>query len=215
MPLTKSQEDYLKLIWHAGKNGHKATVKMVADGLHVKSPTVHAMFRQLDSKGWITYNKNEGAILLDKGEDVARKLVRKHRLIETFLETVLEMDEQHIHEEAEKLEHVISDALMYRIDAFLGYPEKDPHGSSIPPWEREEFNSKLDMLTCGESFIIKTMQLSDLEQQYYKNTGLTNGSLWTVIEEPPGNSCLMIGNGKKFLAIPSEIAKNITVTTKK
>ena len=213
--ITHSQEDYLKIIWHLEQERKKATVKTVADNLGVKSPTVLSMFHQLEKSALLTYNKSDGARLSSNGENNARKLVRKHRLIETLLETVLGMDEQHIHDEAEKLEHVISDQLMHRIDAYLGFPDKDPHGSPIPVWDKEAKRTKLNEALLGDSFTIKETEFTDTEKQYYKGTDFSVGSLWTISEIPPGASCFLISNGKQFLAIPAETADKIWVMLKK
>jgi DtxR family Mn-dependent transcriptional regulator len=213
--LTHSQEDYLKIIWHLEQEQKKATAKVVADNLQVKSPTVLSMFQQLQKSDLLTYNKNEGARLSGSGEENARKLVRKHRLIETFLETVLGMDEQHIHDEAEKLEHVISDQLMFRIDAYLGFPDKDPHGSDIPAWEKDLSRKKLSAVGIKSCFIIKEIDLAETEIKYYKKNDLDVGSSWTMNEIPPGAECFLIGNGQRFLAIPEKTASKILVTLRK
>jgi len=213
--ITRSQEDYLKIIWHLEQERKKATVKVVADNLGVKSPTVLSMFHQLEKSSLISYNKMDGARLSINGENNARKLVRKHRLIETFLETVLGMDEQHIHDEAEKLEHVISDQLMHRIDAYLGFPDKDPHGSPIPVWDKDSKRIKLRDTDLGGSFTIKETDFTEKEKKYYMDMDLDVGALWTMSEIPPGKSCFLISNGKRFLAIPGETADKIWVMLKK
>ncbi len=213
--MTRSQEDYLKIIWYLEQERKKATVKIVADSLAVRSPTVLSMFHQLEKNALISYNKTEGARLSQNGENNARKLVRKHRLVETFLETVLGMDEQHIHDEAEKLEHVISDQLMHRIDIYLGFPNKDPHGSPIPVWDKEVKMKKLSDIDLGDSFIIKKTHFTNKEKNYYMGMDFDVGALWTMSEIPPGKSCFLISNGKKFLAIPGETADKIWVTLKK
>ena len=112
--------------------GEKAKMKIVADRLFVKPPTVLAMFKQLLKFGLISYDKYDGAKLTHTGLREAEELIRKHRLIETFLRTVLKIEEPLVHNEAEKLEHVISDQLIMKIDEFLNYPNIDPHGSIIP-----------------------------------------------------------------------------------
>jgi DtxR family transcriptional regulator, Mn-dependent transcriptional regulator len=213
--ITRSQEDYLKIIWHLQQQHKKAIAKVVADNLHLKSPTVLSMFRQLEKCSLLSYNKSDGALLSAKGEEIARKLVRKHRLIETFLETVLEMDALHIHEEAEKLEHVISDQLMYRIDAYLGFPDKDPHGSPIPSWDKVVLHKRLSEVGLNESFTIFKIDFDQNEKQYYGKPGLLPGSNWTLDEIPPGKQCFLVGNGKKYLALSLETASKIIVTVRK
>ncbi len=210
MPFSASQENYLKIIWHLEQKRVRATGKVVADELNIKPPTVLAMFRQLEKLGMITYNKSAGALLSPAGEDAARKLVRKHRLIETFLGRVLDMNEQQIHEEAERLEHVISDQLMYRIDHFLGFPTKDPHGSDIPDWDIQR-TTTLPNVEASKSFVVKKTGLTPEETRFYTSRDLVAGSLWTMIEIPPGNDVFLIGNGKKFLALSREVAAKIQV----
>jgi len=213
--LTRSQEDYLKIIWHLQQERAKATAKVVADQLSVKSPTVLSMFSQLQKAGWLEYNKTDGARLSGQGENKARKLVRKHRLIETFLETVLGMDDPLIHDEAEKLEHVISDQLMYRIDAYLGFPDKDPHGSPIPEWDKHEKNIHLNEIALNHSFTVLDLELNKQEHDYYKQMDLVAGSFWTMTEIPPGGECFLISNGQRSLAIPEDTAGKITVSLRK
>lgn len=84
MELSKSQEDYLKIIWYMERDQIKATAKAVADWYQVKPPTVLSMFKQLSQMELIEYDKTKGALLLEKGDFLARKLIRKHRLVETF-----------------------------------------------------------------------------------------------------------------------------------
>ncbi|MCB0283826.1 MAG: metal-dependent transcriptional regulator [Calditrichaeota bacterium] len=215
MNITRSQEDYLKIIWHLQEEQKKATAKAVADNLQVKSPTALSMFRLLVKCGQISYNKTDGARLTESGENTARKLVRKHRLIETFLETIFDMDGQNVHDEAEKLEHVISDQLMHRIDAYLGFPEKDPHGSEIPAWDKAMQRINLSTVQLNDSFSINELNLQNDEKKYYQKSDLTVTSVWTMIEIPPGSECYLIGNGKRFLAIPDRVAENILVTLRK
>ena len=210
MQLSASQENYLKIIWHLEQNRRRATAKVVADELNIKPPTVLAMFRQLQKMALLTYNKTQGACLTSIGEESARKLVRKHRLIETFLGRVLNMDEQQIHEEAERLEHVISDQLMYRIDSYLGFPETDPHGSVIPVW-RVEDQVSLAEVGEGRSFTVKHLELNDEEETFYTNRDFVQGSLWTMIEKTPGEPVCLLGNGKRFLAISLKAAAHIKV----
>lgn len=215
MSITRSQEDYLKIIWHLQQEQKKATAKLVADSLEVKSPTALSMFRLLVKCGQISYNKTDGACLTETGENTARKLVRKHRLIETFLETIFDMDGQNVHDEAEKLEHVISDQLMHRIDAYLGFPEKDPHGSEIPAWDKAMQRIKLSTVQTNDSFSVNELKLDKVEKGYYEKSDLSVASVWTMIEIPPGSECFLIGNGKRFLAVPSRAAEKIMVTLRK
>ena len=109
MALSAVQEDYIKIIWNFEQKNEISRPSSVAEVLQVKPPTVISMFRQLERLQLISYDKKSGALLTTKGRHRAEKLVRKHRLLETFLDRVLEVEDPILHDEAEKLEHVISD----------------------------------------------------------------------------------------------------------
>ncbi|MCB0262624.1 MAG: metal-dependent transcriptional regulator [Calditrichaeota bacterium] len=211
MELSKSQEDYLKIIWYMERDQIKATAKAVADWYQVKPPTVLSMFKQLSQMELIEYDKTKGALLLEKGDFLARKLIRKHRLVETFLEKVLKMDDQILHEEAEKLEHAISDKLMYLIDAFLGFPDKDPHGSPIPNWGEHLKAIQLKNVIIGHSFRVQDIQLTAELEQYYTARQFAKGTTWTLQDKTPDNSVYTLTNGKAFLAVSGTIVSSIKV----
>ena len=211
MELSKSQEDYLKIIWYMERDQIKATAKAVADWYQVKPPTVLSMFKQLSQMELIEYDKTKGARLLEKGDFLARKLIRKHRLVETFLEKVLKMDDQILHEEAEKLEHAISDKLMYLIDAFLGFPDKDPHGSPIPNWGEHLKAIQLKNVIIGHSFRVQDIQLTAELEQYYTARQFAKGTTWTLQDKTPDNSVYTLTNGKAFLAVSGTIVSSIKV----
>lgn len=126
-------ENYLKAILRLQKNDSGiATVGDIARELEVTPGTVTTMMRHLSERGLIDYQPRRGLQLRPEGIAAAMKVVRRHRLIETFLVQVLELDWSEVHEEAEILEHVISDRLLDRIDKMLGEPTHDPHGDPIP-----------------------------------------------------------------------------------
>ncbi len=211
MKLTHSQEDYLKLIWYLQQNSQKASIQHVSLLRRVKPPTVLVMFQQLKKQGLLEYSKDVGALLSVRGEHLARKLVRKHRLIETFLQQVLKMDEQALHEEAERLEHVISDQLMTLIDRFLGYPQKDPHGSQIPAWDEEEKPIPLSRVSVGKAFRINTLSLKAQMLDYYRQRALKENSIWTLREQAPDKSSFLLSDGQYYLALSKQVAEKVTV----
>jgi len=204
MDLSVSQGDYLKIIWYMERDQIKATAKAVADRHQVKPPTVLAMFKQLSQMDLIDYDKSSGATLSESGDYLARKLIRKHRLLETFLEKVLKMDDQILHNEAEKLEHVISDNLMYRIDSYLGFPEKDPHGSPIPCWAEHLKPVTLDKIKPGHSFRVQERDLDTELLDFYEKRLFTRGSTWTLKEITPDKMIYILTDGKTYLALSSK-----------
>jgi DtxR family transcriptional regulator, Mn-dependent transcriptional regulator len=128
---SSSVGDYLKAIWEVGGSG-AASTKDIADRLSISAASVSNMFVRLREMGLADYERYRGASLTEAGREEALRLVRRHRLIETFLLEHLGYSWHEVHEEAEKLEHAVSDAFTERLAAFLGHPSNDPHGDLIP-----------------------------------------------------------------------------------
>ncbi len=137
--LTVSKEDYLKAIWslseRRAEDKSEAGTNDLAEMLCVSPPAVSRMLKQMESQSLVSHTPYYGVRLTEKGRAVAIKVVRRHRLLELFLWQILKFDEDAVHDEAEKLEHHISDEFEMKIDALLGYPKKCPHGSPIPSRE--------------------------------------------------------------------------------
>jgi DtxR family transcriptional regulator, Mn-dependent transcriptional regulator len=133
---SSSVGDYLKAVWElAADSGDAASTKGVAARLSVSSASVSNMFARLQDMGLVRYERYRGATLTDRGREEALRLVRRHRLIETFLLEHLGYDWQEVHDEAERLEHAVSDEFTERLAELLGHPDHDPHGDPIPSAE--------------------------------------------------------------------------------
>lgn len=130
--LSRSEEDHLKAVHALIQEGERAFTSDVAARLNTKASSVTDMLKKLAEKGLLTHVPYHGARLTARGERTALILVRKHRLWETFLVHHLGMGWDEVHEIAEQLEHVSSDGLIEKLDAFLGHPTADPHGEPIP-----------------------------------------------------------------------------------
>ena len=130
---TSTVEDYLKSLLRLGDAGSvTVTVGAVAEDLGVTPGTVSSMMRHLGDQGLVDYVPRKSVALRPAGKAAALRVVRRHRLIETFLVRVMKLDWSEVHGEAEVLEHVVSDRLLGRIDEMLGFPSHDPHGDPIP-----------------------------------------------------------------------------------
>jgi len=123
--------DYLKAIWEVAGSG-VASTKEVAERLSIAPPSVTNMFVRLQEMGLAEYERYRGASLTERGRGEALRLVRRHRLIETFLLEHLGYSWEEVHEEAERLEHAVSDGFTERLAEFLDHPDHDPHGGPIP-----------------------------------------------------------------------------------
>jgi DtxR family transcriptional regulator, Mn-dependent transcriptional regulator len=133
---SSSVGDYLKAVWElAVASGDAASTKGVAARLSVSSASVSNMFARLQEMGLVRYERYRGATLTERGREEALRLVRRHRLIETFLLEHLGYDWQEVHDEAERLEHAVSDGFTERLAELLGHPDHDPHGDPIPSAE--------------------------------------------------------------------------------
>ena len=133
---SSSVGDYLKAVWElAVDSGDAASTKGVAARLSVSSASVSNMFARLQAMGLVKYERYRGATLTERGREEALRLVRRHRLIETFLLEHLGYDWQEVHDEAERLEHAVSDGFTERLAELLGHPDHDPHGDPIPSAE--------------------------------------------------------------------------------
>jgi len=131
--LSNTAQDYLKLIWSSQEwPGQHATVKSLAAQLGVAVSTVSDSLKRLDEQGLITHAPYRSIELTERGRRYAISMVRRHRLIETFLVRELGYGWDEVHDEAEVLEHAVSDNMIERIDEKLGHPTRDPHGDPIP-----------------------------------------------------------------------------------
>src|SRR5215216_6902736 len=126
-PPSSSVGDYLKAIWELSGEG-AASTKDVAERLSIRSASATNMFARLQEMGFVDYERYQGASLTERGRKEALRLVRRHRLIETFLLEHLGYDWQEVHDEAERLEHAVSDGFTGRLAELLGHPDHDPHG---------------------------------------------------------------------------------------
>jgi len=129
---SRSVEDYLKAIYGFSETGRSAGTTKLAQVLGVQPASVSGMIRRLIQDGLVEREPYRGIQLTERGGQVARGVVRRHRIIEAFLVQKLDFPSNEVHEEAERLEHAASDRLVERMAAVLGHPREDPHGTPIP-----------------------------------------------------------------------------------
>src|ERR671916_3194690 len=184
-PPSASVGDYLKAIWEVGGSGAGST-KDVADRLSVAPASVTNMFARLQEMGLAKYERYQGASLTEVGREEALRLLRRHRLIETFLLEHLGYSWQDVHEEAEKLEHALSDRFTEGLAEYLGHPGQDPHGDPIPGTDgtlAPEQSRLLDEAAAGDRVRISRVSHKDPQVlTYLGKRGLTPGRLLEVRE---------------------------------
>ncbi|RKW70571.1 metal-dependent transcriptional regulator [Galactobacter caseinivorans] len=131
--ITPVAQDYVKAIWNATEWGEPPiTTKALAARFETSAPNVSETLRRLARQGLVAYAPYKPVVLTDAGRRLALVMVRRHRLLETFLVNTLGYTWDEVHDDAERLEHAVSPLLMARIDDLLGHPEADPHGDPIP-----------------------------------------------------------------------------------
>ena len=130
--LSESIQDYLKSVYKLQAAHERVTIGSIAKDQSVSAASASAMVKKLAALDLLEHEPYRGARLTDAGERVALEVIRHHRLLELYLAETLGLDVDAVHDEADRLEHVISEELEERIDRALGYPTHDPHGDPIP-----------------------------------------------------------------------------------
>jgi len=180
--------NYLKAIWESAEEG-AASTKDVADRLSVNPASVTNMFARLREKGLVEYERYHGASLTEEGLSEALRLVRRHRLIETFLLEQLGYSWEDVHEEAEQLEHSVSDRFTERLAEVLGHPERDPHGAPIPAQDgtlESDGSFPLAAAAVGQRVLIARLDHESAPMlAYLGERGLVPGRPLTVEEVRP------------------------------
>src|SRR5436190_11666275 len=166
-------ENYLKAIYlgQAALAGHEHLVSMghVANALAVTPGTATTMIKALSESGLAEYEPYSGVRLTAAGERLAALVIRRHRLVEAFLVQVMGMSWAEVHEEAELLEHAVSDRLIDRIDEMLGRPTHDPHGDPIPSADGAIAPLPLDnLLTCPTATLLKVTRITDQDPAFLR-----------------------------------------------
>lgn len=170
-------ENYLKSIvkFLSSSNKDIITNGELAKLLHVTPGTATSMAKKLQKEGYIEYQNRIGCSLTEKGKKYGLNILRRHRLIETFLFKTLQMDWRNVHNEAENLEHAASDILIDKIDQYLGNPKRDPHGSIIPKKNQIDY-TRIDMELCKAKskieYSVARLTGSETQFEYYKKINL-------------------------------------------
>ncbi|MGE5689299.1 MAG: metal-dependent transcriptional regulator [Pseudomonadota bacterium] len=131
-PLSEAIQDYLKEVYKLGASGDRVTVTGLARAVGVSAPSASAMLKKLAALGLLDHQPYKGVRLTPAGEQVAVEVIRHHRLLELYLAQTLGVHVDDVHDEADRLEHHLSEELEARIDEALGFPTHDPHGDPIP-----------------------------------------------------------------------------------
>lgn len=180
-------EDHLKVIYLLEREVGRATTGAVAERLGISSPSVSETVGRLRRDHLVA--AGPGLALTDAGRRRALSVIRRHRVVETFLHRVLDLGLHELHAEAELLEHVISDRVLDRLDDLLGHPQVDPHGDPIPRdghVHDEAWPPSLDTAQAGERFVVERVSDRDVDAlEHLAAHGVVPGARLTVRERDP------------------------------
>lgn len=203
--LTRSAEDYLKAILALSGDAPASTTR-IAQRLDLSPASVSGMVRRLSEQGLLEHEPYRGVVLTDLGRRVALRMVRRHRLIETYLVARLGYSWDDVHDEAERLEHAVSDLMVERMAEALGHPRFDPHGDPIPDADGAmhvpEY-TPVPELVPGEPATLHRVRTGDADRlRYIADAGLVPGAEVTLVGVEPfdGPVTVRVGAAERVLA---------------
>lgn len=211
-------ENYVKTIYQlcAGDENKPALTGKVAASLGVSPGTVTSMLKTLSDSGLAKYTPYEGVQLTKAGRTLALRVLRRHRLIELFLVRTLHLTWDEVHEEAENMEHAVSDLLIDRIDAFLGYPAADPHGDPIPRADgtvQPMVSCALDKWPVGQRFrLVRVLDQSPEFLRFLVEAGLPLGVEGDITAIRPEAGVITIKTADQTTTLAYDAAKKLMVS---
>ena len=212
--MTPNKEDYLKCIYEIGTDMQKITNKEISARMQVSPPAVTEMIKRMKSENLILKDKENGYLLTDIGLKLVSELYRKHRLIEVFLVHHLDYTSDQIHEEAEVLEHTVSDLFVKRLDKLLGFPQTCPHGGTIPAEGEllvEINNLPLSDINEAGSYLLTRVHDSFELLQYLEKHGIHIGDQLQVKQFDGFSNTFALIHKNEELQVSLEIAKQLYI----
>ena len=213
--LSEAVQDYLKAIYKLQEQGGVVSTSALAEAMEVTAASATGMVKKLAGLELVRHNPYQGVVLSKAGQKMALEVIRHHRLLELYLTEALGYTWDQVHEEAERMEHVISEQFEDKIFEALDRPTRDPHGEPIPAKDGTlaavEHDSLSD-LEPGAKGIIRQVSDSDAEILRYLGTrGLVPDTVLEVLEKAPFNGPLTVRTGKTFHVLGRELARHIRV----
>ncbi len=210
---SQSEEDYLKAVYHLEAENLSVSTNSLASYLNMKPSSVSDMLKKLAEKKYINYQKYKGTSLTKKGKLIALKIIRKHRLWESFLVDKLGFSWASVHSIAEQLEHINSEELIDKLDEFLDFPKYDPHGDPIPAKNGsiEKLNQKLLIdFVENETGIIKGVKKATPSLlNYLDDIKINLGDIVKVEKIIDFDRSFIINIKNKKITVSEKICKNL------
>jgi len=213
---TQAVEDYLKTIYEIEREHGRVATTVLAEQLGVAPASATGMIKKLADMELVAYEPYQGVVLTQTGRKIALEVLRHHRLIELFLTETLDVPWDQVHAEAHKIEHVLSEDLVDRIDAVLGHPTTDPHGAPIPTREGRVDQPpcrRLADLESGQSAVVSEVYDNDPALlRYLGELGLYPRVSLRVVRVAPFNGPVTVRVGDNDHALGREVAYQILVS---
>lgn len=212
---TESIEDFLKIVYQLQQKEERVRTSSIAEALNITAPSAHDFISRCQDANLLDYVSHKGVRLTEAGERIALEVLRHHRLLELYLVEALDYSWDEVHEEADRLEHHISETLEARIAAILGHPTVDPHGDPIPT-----VDGKLPgrgLLKLAELPLQKPAMVSRLLDQtpenlrYLEGKGLVLGVTVTILEREPFDGLTHLDVGGRRQVIGESTARFVLV----
>ncbi|MBU0278748.1 metal-dependent transcriptional regulator [Gemella sp. zg-1178] len=213
--MTPNKEDYLKCIYNISISKEKVTNKLVAEIMNVSKPAVTEMLRKLVNSKLIEKDNSKGYTLTEEALILVSNVVRKHRLLEVFLLEHLAYPTNKVHEEAEILEHAVSDFFIDSLDKMLGYPNKCPHGSIIPQKNiiLEDDIVLLSEALQGKIYYVKRLSAKKEITDYLLGEGIKLGSKIIIKEKSSLGKIIKLEVDELTISLSDHLASHIFLAT--
>jgi DtxR family Mn-dependent transcriptional regulator len=186
---TRPIEDFLKTVYRLQKESERVRTNAIAEALEITAPSAHDLINRCTEMGLVDHVSHRGVRLTEKGERIALEVMRHHRLLELYLVEALGYSWDEVHEEADNLEHYISEKLEARIAAALGHPTIDPHGDPIPAPDGTMPDRSLmrlvDLPLGGEGIVSRLLDQNPENLRYLESKGLVLGARIKIIKREP------------------------------
>ncbi|MCZ6779721.1 MAG: metal-dependent transcriptional regulator [Acidobacteria bacterium] len=213
--LSAAIQDYLKVIYKVHREAGKVTTSALAERLSVSSASVTNMIKKLAEMRLVKHTPYKQVVLTPAGEKIALEILRHHRLLELYLAEVMGYSWDQVHDEAEKLEHVISEEFEERMSAALGHPSVDPHGHPIPSTDGKittTDHGRLSDLPSGSHAVVRRVDDRDADcLRYLEQRGLVLNARVEVIRREPFNGPVVVKVGSDEHHLGLEVARRVFV----
>lgn len=214
--LSESTEMYLKAVYRLTQREPYASTSKLAAALGVSPASVSEKIKSLANQGYLIHEWREGVVLTPEGKKVALNILRRHRLVSTFLVEKVGYQIDEIYEEACSLEHAVSDHLVNRFEEILGFPSVDPLGNPIPDRSgriKLRHYRMLSETSVGKTVVVQALETVDSKRlEYLRSLGLVPGSEVMIHDVAPFEGPLTVMVGKKKVAIAPALAAIVGVS---